>query len=384
MTRRPPSDFRRPTSGAKGLFGRVLVVAGAVAWLGGGTGFAEGEGGASTPAPPRATLVAAEDRVPRALPGTLGWGPPLRIEQRPVHTPAPQGPGEWAGSYVLGPGDQLSFTLFGDPTTRKPDVIIAPDGTVSYLQARGVKAEGKTLPELRARMEHRLSEYHKDARLVITPTLLRSKRYTLLGRVKRSGTYPLERPTTLLEAIAQGGGFATGTTRSNVPQLADLRRSFVVRDGDKLPVDFEMLYALGDLTHNVFLEPGDYVHIASNANREFYIFGAIENAGAFPMDTPLTVTGAIAAAGGFGQKAWKRRVLVVRGNLSAPSAEVVDMRDVLNGKGRDIALQAGDIVYVHTRPWSFAEDLLDAAIRSFIQGSAAAAFETDTSISVGN
>jgi len=63
--------------------------------------------------------------------------------------------------------------------------------------------------------------------------------------------------------------------------------------------------------------------------------------------------------------------------------EVVDMRAIIEGRTKDVAIAPGDIVYVSNRPWALAEDLLDAAIRSFIRGSAAAAFEIQSSISVG-
>jgi protein involved in polysaccharide export with SLBB domain len=174
-----------------------------------------------------------------------------------------------------------------------------------------------------------------------------------------------------------------GASRLSVSELADLRRSFVVRGGKKLSLDMERLYAQGDLTQNVFLEPGDYIYVASNVDQECYVLGSVGAPGEVPLDTPLTVTGAIAAAKGFSERAWKAKVLIVRGNLSDPLTEVIDMRRIFDGTQRDVAMRPGDIVYISDRPWSFAEDLLDAAIRSFIQGSAAAAFETRTSISVG-
>ena len=338
----------------------------------------------AAPAKTAALKSPAAERPRAVIPPTYGWGPALRIEQRPVHTPAAKASGAWTGSYKLGAGDQLNFALFGDAVPQKHAVTIGPDGKVSYLQARGVVAKGKTIPELRKEMETQLSKHHNTPKLVVTPAVLRSKRYTILGKVKKSGAYPLERPTTLLEGIAQGGGFSIGANRQNVPQLADLRRSFIVRYGDKLGVDFERLYALGDLTQNVYLEPNDYIYIASNANRECYVFGSVKRAGTVPLDTPLTVTGAIAASGGFGPKAWKAKVLIVRGNLSEPKTEVINLRDILHGKARDVEIQPGDIVYVNNRPWSLVEDLVDAAIRAFIQGSAAAAFETYTTISVGS
>ena len=325
---------------------------------------------------------AGRTRVPRAIPATLGWGPPLRMSDRPKVTDQAVGPGKWANEYRLGPGDVLNLALRGSPISRKNGVEIGPDGTLSYLQARRVAAKGLTVPQLRKALEKGLAEHHEDPHMMISPVHLRSKRYTILGKVRKSGNFPLARPTTLLEAIARSGGFLVGSTRLSISELADLRRSFVVRAGKKLEIDMERLYSQGDLTQNAFLEPGDYIYIASNVEQHCYVLGSVVGPGEVPLDTPLTIVGAIAAAGGFGEKAWKKRVLIVRGNLSDPNPEVVDIREILHGGTKDVAVQPGDIVYVSDRPWSLAEDLLDAAIRSFIQGSAAAAFETRTSISI--
>jgi len=80
------------------------------------------------------------------------------------------------------------------------------------------------------------------------------------------------------------------------------------------------------------------------------------------------VTGAIASAQGFGKTAWKSRVLIVRGSLTEPECIAVDMADVLHGKATDVSLQPGDIIYVHTRPWAFVEDIADVAVKAFIDG----------------
>lgn len=317
------------------------------------------------------------------MPATLGWGPRPQMKDRPKVTKPSAGPGKWAGRYLLGPGDVLNLAVQGDPTTRKSNVSIGPDGTLSYLQARRVVARGKTVPELRSAIEKVLSEHYEDPKVAIAPVALKSKRYTILGKVKTSGNYPLERPTTVLEAIAKGGGLVVGTTTLGVAELADLRRSFVVRNKKKLPIDLEKLYSQGDLTQNVYLEPEDYIYIASNVDQEAYVLGAVTAPGAVVLDTPLTLTGAIASVRGFGEKAWKTKVLIVRGNLTEPAAEIINMRDILAGNARDVPVRPGDIVYVNDRPWALAEDILDAAIRAFIQGSAAAAFETRSSISVG-
>ena len=53
--------------------------------------------------------------------------------------------------------------------------------------------------------------------------------------------------------------------------------------------------------------------------------------------------------------------------LTKPETHVVDLKAVLEGNGKDFQVLPKDIIYVAERPWIFAEDLLDTAIRTFIQ-----------------
>src|SRR5581483_8561115 len=57
----------------------------------------------------------------------------------------------WQQHMTLGSGDVLSISLFdsGGPREAWPNVIVGPDGRISYLEARDVMAAGYTIDELR-------------------------------------------------------------------------------------------------------------------------------------------------------------------------------------------------------------------------------------------
>lgn len=63
--------------------------------------------------------------------------------------PAPPS-GSWRQRYLLGPGDILNFSFYGRSELTREAVFVQPDGTISYLQAQGIVAEGRTIDELRA------------------------------------------------------------------------------------------------------------------------------------------------------------------------------------------------------------------------------------------
>jgi polysaccharide export outer membrane protein len=298
--------------------------------------------------------------------------------------PEKSGPPSWRTRYELGAGDVLNFGLSGKEKLIALAVPVAPDGTISYLQAKRVSVLGRTIGELRLEMEKILSNYHRDARVIITPSKLGSKKYTIMGQVVENGSFPLERPTSLIQAIAKSKGIAVGINNDSAMELADFQRSFVVRNNKKLDVDFAALYA-GDTSQDIQIEPSDYIYIASQLNNEYYVFGSVASPGLKGMTGDISVTGAIASAQGFGKHAWKTHVLIVRGSLSTPELIRVNMADILHGRESDVPIQRGDIVYVHSRPWSLAEDLLDVAIKSFLSGAVAGAIDPESAgVSVGN
>ena len=82
---------------------------------------------------------------------------------------------------------------------------------------------------------------------------------------------------------------------------------------------------------------------------------------------PATVLSVITTRGGFTDRAWTRRVLVIRGSLTKPETHIVDLKAILQGTGTDFQVLPKDIVFVAEHPWTIAQDLLDTAVRSFIQ-----------------
>jgi protein involved in polysaccharide export with SLBB domain len=276
--------------------------------------------------------------------------------------------GVWQQRLTLGPGDVLNLALFGEADSARTDVPVGPDGRINFLQAHDILAQGLTIDELRAKLDQALAPYIPNARTIITPAAYRSKKYLVLGAVVNKGVFTMDRPMTVIEALARAGGLETTLDNDRTVELADLSRSFMVRDGQRVPVDFERLFQHGDLSQNLPIEPNDYLYVASADANEIYVLGEVLAAGTVRFLPRTTVVSAIAARGGFNDYAYKQRVLVVRGSLNHPQTFVVNTSSILAGKELDFKLQPKDIVYVHMRPWAKAEDLLHSATVAFLQG----------------
>jgi protein involved in polysaccharide export with SLBB domain len=285
----------------------------------------------------------------------------------------------WQRHLTLGPGDVLSFHLYGSPESTRDSVTIGADGRVSYLEAENVLAAGLTIDELRDRINDELGKFRRAPQAYVIPVSYGSKRYYILGTVMQKGVFPLDHPTTVIEAVARARGFETGISRGDTIEAADFSHSFLSRGGQRVPVDFERLFMHGDLSQNVALEPDDYLYFPAVSSGQIFVLGEVGSPGPVAYDPDVSTLSAIATRGGFTETAWKAHVLVVRGSLDHPVTFTVDIANALSGKAPNLALEPGDLVYVANRPWILGEELLDRAASAFVES----AVITWTGLNVG-
>jgi protein involved in polysaccharide export with SLBB domain/capsular polysaccharide biosynthesis protein len=280
---------------------------------------------------------------------------------------APAQRAAWQQRLTLGPGDVVTIALWGEPTLTITEVAIGPDGRISFAEAQDVLASGLTVDELRVKMNEELAKYRRAPQTMITPVAFRSKKYYVLGRVMTKGVYLLDRPTTVLEAVVRAHGFETGLVDRNIVNVADFSRSFLMRRGQRFPLNFESLFQNGDLSQNLSIEPGDYLYFPGANLKEVYVLGEVRLPGPANYTPDMTLMAAISARAGYTDKAYKGKVLVVRGSLNKPETFVIETKDILAGKSPDFRLQPKDIIFVNSRPFIYGEELANLAITAFLQ-----------------
>lgn len=290
--------------------------------------------------------------------------------------------------YRLGPGDVVEVELLGDPAPRAT-LNIGPDGKVYYSLLPGISLWGLTLAEAGELIKNEMGKYNKNMPdPSVTLRAVGSKRVWVLGASPIAGVYPLATPTTLLEALTAFGGIPA----SGGDDAFDLSRSFIMRSGKRLPVDFEKLLKRGDMTQNIYLQPEDYVFIRPASVANVYVMGAVRGPSALPYVKERTLATTIIAAGGTQKFAQVARVAIIRGSLSDPRIAEVNYTDIVTGRAPDVTLEPGDIVYVPFTPFrhlaQLAEDVIDQFARTIAVNEGIRAVESrsgpaGTSIGIG-
>ena len=288
--------------------------------------------------------------------------------------------------FTLGPGDSVEIEILGTPTSRAV-ASVGPDGKIYYHLLPGLDVWGLTLKQTRDLVEKQLAKYLTEPQVSLTLRTVGSKQIWLLGRLNKPGVYPLAAPTTLLESIAAAGGTSRSLSQVASEELADLRHSFVIRQGQFVPVDFQRLLREGDTSQNIFLKPDDFVYVASVLAQEVYVLGAVKVPRVLPYTERTTLVSAIAAGSGMERYAWisaggydpgpftkdayLTHVAIVRGSLSAPQIAVVDYNAIVKGKAQDVRLEPGDIVYVPNSPYTTLKRYLNIILNTFAATTAA-------------
>jgi protein involved in polysaccharide export with SLBB domain len=278
--------------------------------------------------------------------------------------------------FTLGPGDHVEIEILGDPASRTL-TIVGPDGKIYFNLLQGIDVWGATLSQAKAILEAELSKYSREKPQVsIVLRGIESKRVWILGRVQAPGVYAMTTPMTLLEAVSMAGGTMSLSNYRDQEaagigeELADLDRSFLIRGGKLMPVDFARLLKQGDISQNVYLEPDDFIYLRGAHSKEVYVLGAVLQPRAVAWSENLGVVGAVASAYGTIKYAYMSHVAVVRGSLTQPQMAIVDYKAVLKGEAQDLALLPGDIVYVPFSPYRYIEKYLELVLNTFVSASA--------------
>lgn len=163
----------------------------------------------------------------------------------------------WAAdaSYRLQPGDLLDISVFGGEDMRR-EVLVLPDGSISYPLAGHLNVAGMTVAEAEAGLIKRLVDggYYVDPELMVSVVEARGNQVFVMGRVRNPGPIVAPRRLGVMQALSAAGG---------LDEFADPRKIIVIRQGEDeqkvFHLDYDAVRTGRDLSTNIRLEPGDLI-----------------------------------------------------------------------------------------------------------------------------
>ena len=280
--------------------------------------------------------------------------PPTKI----VNTPPPN----LYGGYMIGVGDILEIHV-NDEDAVTGTYQVDQEGNVKLpLLTDPVHAAGSSTFELAGNLRDEFKKQQILREPSVTVMIIRgmTENVSVLGAVLRPGTYPIEKPTTVMELISMAGGLAPnagnvltithgGVTPSSSSTPAVVNASARTPAVHETSINVTELMSGRQPALNARLEAGDVVTVATAP--VVFVVGAVVRPGAFSIQeqrAEISVLQAVAMALGPSPVASLSKAIIIRKSTSEGERQEIplDLKKIMHGKDQDKVLLANDILFV--------------------------------------
>lgn len=288
-----------------------------------------------------------------ALFACLSFGS-LSLGQQPEgDKPSPQVLNE---NYRIGPADILDVTVSKTEALSRNGLRVSNRGTIQLpMLDQDTLAACLTERELADVIKEKYKKYLLAPYVTVTVREFNSNPVAVIGAVNAPGRFQLQRPVRIAELMT----FVNGPTANAGRTIEILRNSsrpycedskFVIpEDGDEefLSIPIADTFRGGE-NANPRVRAGDIVRVPEASHTEVYVQGSVKTGAIINLKEPVSLTRAIAIAGGLAPGAQTDRIRIRReiaGSINRQEI-IINLKEINQGVRDDIFLQANDIVDV--------------------------------------
>ena len=272
--------------------------------------------------------------------------------------------------YRLGPGDVVDIRIYNRPQLSRDAVRIEGNGMIRMpLIENEIQAACLTEGELAKEISTRYARYYKNLQVDVFIKEYHSKQVAIIGAVNEQSRFELQRRVRLLELLtyAKGPSTKAGQTINIVHSTAASPcKQTDETDTAAAFTSYKLSDVLaGDPKSNPYLEAGDIVTLPEAD--QVYIVGNVFMPLTISLKEPITLTRAIAMAGGLKQDTRKDKIRVLRQEpgTSIRKEITVDLSAIEKKRSEDLALAPNDIIDV---PTSAGKSFLRSLVQGVVPG----------------
>jgi polysaccharide biosynthesis/export protein len=269
--------------------------------------------------------------------------------------------------YRIGVGDVLDVRIYNRPQLSRDGVRVEGNGMIRMPLIEGdIKAACLTEGELAKEISTRYARYYKNLQVDVFIKEYQSQQVAVIGAVNDQSRFKLQRRIRLLELLtfAKGPSIKAGQTINVVHSSAPSPCKEVDESDAAVFSSYKLSDVLqGDPKSNPYLEAGDIVTVPEAD--QIYVVGNVFMPLTIPLREPVTLTRAIAMAGGLKQDTSKDKIRVLRQEPGTPVRKeiIVDLSAIEKKRSEDLALLPNDIIDV---PTSAGKSFLRGLFQGFV------------------
>lgn len=159
-----------------------------------------------------------------------------------------------ADEYLIAPADVLDISVWGEQELRRDELVVRPDGKISFPLAGDVDVAGKTTAEVKDLIENALRPYVPQAAVTVIVAQLGSMQFYVLGKVQRPGMYNVGKGLNVLQALSMAGGLTPFAKEKEIVVIRSEGTSTV-----QFPFNYDQVKEGKKLEQNIPLQRGDVV-----------------------------------------------------------------------------------------------------------------------------
>jgi len=264
--------------------------------------------------------------------------------------PASQSTSQTADRYRIGPGDVLDIRIFNRPQLSRDAVRVEGSGMIRMPLVDGeIQAACKTEGELAADIKTRYLKYYRNPQVDVFIKEYHAREVAVIGAINEQGRYQMQRRLRLLDLLtyAKGPSDKAGQTINIVraPRSGLCNNGAVAVDEGGSFISLRLNDTMrGEEKANPYVEPGDIVTLPEAD--QVYVIGNVYSPKTLPLREPITVSRAVAMAGGPLRDSKTDRVHIVRQQQGGEAEMFVDLKAIARKQATDVLLQPNDIVEV--------------------------------------
>lgn len=155
---------------------------------------------------------------------------------------------------TLGPEDRFEVRVYRHEDMTKP-YSVSNDGTITFPLIGVIEVAGKTPAQLERELSERLADgYLRNPQVSIFVLEYRSKKISVFGQVRRATTLNFAAGMSVVDAIAQAGGFSDLASKNAVTVTRTM-------EGKKVNYTVPVEDIGKGKAENFYLRPGDTVFV---------------------------------------------------------------------------------------------------------------------------